>query len=80
MKISNFQIIAEGPPSKIWATVDVTQGFWFLRTKRRTVHSDCGYSWFFTDTGEYVLGFQIQQLYRALKARESMPPAQGGNS
>ncbi len=74
MKIRNFKLIrTEGidVTDRVFvAEVDVTTGmFWRRKTIRREIRREyCG-RWYFSDTGEYTSGLEVEALARAWTAQ-----------
>ena len=74
MKIDNFTLTkTKGKNALDWeffAEVDVTTGvLWWKETKRREIRREYVGSWHFTDTGEFVPGYQANALARAWKSQ-----------
>ena len=73
MKISNFRMIEVcGNSPLTWrfrASVDVTTGRFFKRTKSRKIYRRYALDWYFVDSGEFTPGLQVGRLVRSFEAR-----------
>ena len=72
MKISNFvPLYTNEHNTKRLAKVTVTTGIlWWKRSKVRYIHSYCGSSWWFSDTGEWISSTIMAPLERAFKGQQ----------
>jgi hypothetical protein len=74
MKFSNFKLIKEESSSlgigKAVATVDITTGFWIFKKTKTVEVFKTNTLWRFSDTGEYVSGWGVDNLYEAHKVKK----------
>jgi hypothetical protein len=75
LKITNFKLVKVQLSEyktleNVWATVEVTTGFWrFKKTVTKTVYVECMNSfWVWADTGEFTPTFQVERLGRSFLA------------
>lgn len=73
MKIANFRLIeVTGRSATDWkyrATVDVTTGLFKKKTKTVEVFKNYAGSWFFLDSGKFVLGPDVDEMARSFAGR-----------
>lgn len=73
MKLSNFALEkVEGDSAlnkKFFASVDVTTGFIFKKTEKKSIMRKYGGRWVFVETGEYTPTFQAESLARSWSAK-----------
>lgn len=74
MKLSNFvleETIGSCLSDRAYlASVDVETGFFFWKKKtKRKIRREYGSYWYFVDSGEFVPGFQAENLARAWTAQ-----------
>jgi hypothetical protein len=72
MKLSNFRLLKiTGNNALNWkfkASVDVTTGFIFKKTITREIYRTYASYWYFSDTGEFTPGNEVEKLVRAFEA------------
>ena len=77
MKITNFQLKERlGSNALSWrfrGTVDITTGFFRRRTETAEIYSNYGGNWYFTATGKFTPGFEVENLVRAFEAKHRVP-------
>ena len=74
MRISNFREYVITGKSALDQThsalVDVTTGFlWWKKTQTEEISRFCGEGWFFTASGVYTPGYQVEELVRSYTAK-----------
>jgi len=79
MKMSEFVLthtIGSGWDKQFYADVSVTTGvLWWKRVERRKIVRPNPGFWYFLDTGEFVPGFQAENLERSYRAKENLSRA-----
>lgn len=56
-----------------FASVSVTTGaLWWKKIERKTIHREYGGYWHFVDDGKFTPFYQVEELERAYKAKETL--------
>jgi len=74
MKISNFELVGMDGNNALnkvfYALVDVETGvLWWKKTERVGIRKEYASNWYFTETGEWCPGYDVDALARAWTAK-----------